>query len=184
MSGGFVFAEFGVVTGANVGGKIGEFFRDKIGAILNFKTLGGVTNEIDVVNNANDVEIGVGSNVPLIDASNVFSAELNQFFFVRKVKANQTISAGEITPTSEASGVDTEGGGATDDLDTVNMPSSAEAVTWMCKSISSARDVTLKDGAGNLFMAGDFTLTGQQDTMFFALLTGTALREISRSNNI
>jgi hypothetical protein len=59
--------------------------------------------------------------------------------------------------------VDTESGAATDDLDTINGGFLGQLATF--SQTSSARDITFKDGTGNLRLAGDFTLNALQDSI-------------------
>lgn len=91
-----------------------------------------------------------------------------------------TISSGAVTITSSYHKVDTESSAATDDLDTINGGTEGDRLILM--SVSSARDVVVKDGGGNIRLEGDFTLDTSQDTieLFFS---GTNWHELSRSNN-
>ena len=75
--------------------------------------------------------------------------------------------------------VDTEGGAATDDLDTINGGFLGQMATFA--QTSSARDITFKDGTGNLRLAGDFTLNNLQDsiTLYY---NGTDWVEIARAD--
>ncbi len=52
-----IFSQPGTVTAANVGGALGQIFRDKISNTLNFKTLNGDAH-LTVTNNANTVTLG------------------------------------------------------------------------------------------------------------------------------
>lgn len=57
--------------------------------------------------------------------------------------------------------IDTEGGAATDDLDTILGGIEGQIITFFCPS--SSRDVTFKDGTGNMNLAGDFISTAGAD---------------------
>jgi hypothetical protein len=76
--------------------------------------------------------------------------------------------------------IDTEGAAATDDLDTIN--GGFEAQIIVLADVNSARDITVKDGTGNLKLAGDFTLSNQEDTITL-VKRGTSWYEVSRSDN-
>ena len=94
-----------------------------------------------------------------------------------------TIASGVITlraSLSKAIAVDTEGGAATDDLDTINGGTTGMEI--MITSANSGRDVTLKDGTGNLRLAGDFTLTSTEDIIGL-YYNGTNWLEKFRSDN-
>jgi hypothetical protein len=90
------------------------------------------------------------------------------------------ISAGVITATANMFNIDTEGAGATDDLNTIN--GVTDGMVIYVKSATSTRDPTIKDGTGNLYTAGDFTLTSHFDSIIFSH-QGTILVENSRSDN-
>ena len=91
-----------------------------------------------------------------------------------------TISSGVITVDRGYHQVDTESNAASDDLDTIN--GLADNAILVLRAASSARTVVLKDGTGNLALAGDFSLNNLQDRI---VLQGTAsgASEICRSNN-
>jgi hypothetical protein len=76
--------------------------------------------------------------------------------------------------------VNTEASAATDDLDTINGGMIGDLI--ILQTISDARDITLKDGTGNLRLAGDFTLNTRDDSIAL-LWTGSFWMEVSRSNN-
>ncbi len=91
-----------------------------------------------------------------------------------------TIATGVATVFSDWHYVDTEGAAATDDLDTLNGGHEGRRVTLF--AANNARDVVVKDGTGNLRLAGDFTLTHADDSIEL-IYVGTSWREISRSDN-
>lgn len=76
--------------------------------------------------------------------------------------------------------VDTEGGAATDDLDTINGGVLGQRITVY--SVSATRDPTLKDGTGNLRLAGDFVLATTNEVITL-ISDGTVWREVGRSTN-
>lgn len=91
-----------------------------------------------------------------------------------------TISGGVITTTGSYHRVDTEASAATDDLDTIN--GAVLGMRLILSSVDSARDITLKDGTGNLRLAGDFTLSANTSTIQL-ISNGTVWLELSRSSN-
>lgn len=92
-----------------------------------------------------------------------------------------TISGGKITVTESFHRIDTEGGAATDNLDTINGGSTGDLL--VLASVANARDPTLKDSAGNLRLNGDCTLTTFQDTITLVKVPSGEWYEISRSDN-
>ncbi len=95
-----------------------------------------------------------------------------------------TVSSGVVTATQSKIAVTPETG-SSDDLDTIN--STGQAPLLIIGTITSAADVTLKDGVDNLYMAGDFTLSVSNDTICFVgdnnASANSGLFELSRSNN-
>lgn len=80
--------------------------------------------------------------------------------------------------------VDTEASAATDDLSTIN--GGVDGMRLVLQSVANARDVTLKNGIGNMRLQGgtDFTLTRVSDTIEL-IYNGTQSEwnEVSRSDN-
>lgn len=77
--------------------------------------------------------------------------------------ATLTIASGVITATNSYHIVDTEGGAASDDLDTINGGVDGEIL--IIRTASTARDIVIKNGTGNIILAGgaDITLTNLRD---------------------
>jgi hypothetical protein len=91
-----------------------------------------------------------------------------------------TISGGEITVTQSYHDVDTQGGAASDDLDTINGGNIGSFL--VLRPENAARTVVLKDATGNLVLAGDFTMDHRSD-MILLIFGGTNWVELSRSDN-
>jgi hypothetical protein len=91
-----------------------------------------------------------------------------------------TIAAGVITAFHEYHAVDTEGAAATDDLDTISGGQPFQRITLTASN--DARSVVLKDGTGNLQLAGDFTLDNSRDSISL-IYNGASWLETSRSDN-
>ena len=90
-----------------------------------------------------------------------------------------TISSGAITATKSNIQVDTESSSTADDLDTINGGDISDIV--VLRSASNSRDPTVKDGTGNLYIAGDFTLSNTQDTIVLLKVAADVWVELSRS---
>lgn len=93
----------------------------------------------------------------------------------------QVIASGVITANQTATRVDTEGGAATDDLDTIN--GGIDGSLLILRTQSNARDVTVKDGTGNLFLSGDCVL-GRTVDLLTLYKVGSDWYELSRSIKI
>lgn len=96
-------------------------------------------------------------------------------------RSDLTLASDAITVTGCYHRVDTQGGAATDNLATINGAATGQIL--ILQSVASSRDVTVKNGTGNIFLAGsDFVLDNSRD--FIVLIcTGGELNEICRSNN-
>ncbi len=102
--------------------------------------------------------------------------------FVLGAEGSATIAAGVITATRSRMIIDTESAAATDDLDTIN--GFVDGALLIIRQLNSARDITYKDGVGNLSLAGDFT-PGDNES-FLTLVyseTNSEWFEIARSIN-
>lgn len=92
-----------------------------------------------------------------------------------------TVATGAVTATKSFHSIDTEGAASTDDLETIS--GGAEGDVLVLKSVSTSRDIVIKDGAGNIRCAGDFNLGSSQDTMTL-MYFNSFWHEVSRSNNV
>lgn len=92
-----------------------------------------------------------------------------------------TIAGGVVTATQSNHSIDTQADAASDDLDTINGGTGGDIL--VLRSENSARDVTVKDGTGNIYLAGDCVLDNIQDTLVLKFLTGLGWVELSRSSN-
>ncbi len=90
------------------------------------------------------------------------------------------ISTGAVTVVSNIHQIDTEAAASTDDLDTIN--GNVPGNLLVLSAVQGDRDIVLKDGTGNLKLAGDFTLNNTEDTIILAAV-GTVWLEVSRSDN-
>ena len=120
-------------------------------------------------NNANLFNLDAGTDSVSVDG-----------FFGFAGISELTISGGVVTATRSFHTIDTESDAGTDDLDTINGGVSGDRL--VLQSVIITRDPTLKDGTGNLRLAGDFTLTSTEDRIEL-MHDGTNWIELSRSNN-
>lgn len=100
-----------------------------------------------------------------------------------------TIATGVLSTTALHDGnlcikADTQGAAATDDLDTLTIAGISNHQTVVVCATSSARDIVMKDGTGNMKLAGDCTLDNVEDTITLQYNSVDGYyREIARSNN-
>lgn len=119
-------------------------------------------DELRVNDGAADLDFvveGANRNVLVVDAS-INTAEL--FGVLSTEPATATISGGAITITSSYVIVDTEGGAASDDLDYINAGTGVtlrQGMVLFLQQANDARDVTLRDGAGNIQCNTNQTIT-------------------------
>ena len=144
--------------------------------------------EIDVNDEPNTTILGGGFyNVSNATTSNTVILSAQEGLSTPKLlitpqAGELTIASGAVTVTDSVHRLDTESNAASDDLDTVN--GGTDGYILILKTVSNSRDVTVKDGTGNLYLAGDFTLSNTEDTItlrFDALIDGWV--EVSRSDN-
>jgi hypothetical protein len=97
-----------------------------------------------------------------------------------------TVASGVVTmPVNEFDvqvTIDTEGGAATDDLDTINGGREGQIVICRGSPGTSSRDVTLKNGTGNLVLTGDFRINTTTSRIVL-IKSGASWYELTRSND-
>jgi len=131
--------------------------------------------------------IGIGMDTDysfIINIDKTISAKkelITESFFNLGPQEELVISGGVITPTRSIIDVATEGGAATDDLDTIN--NGIKSRLLIIRADSSSKTVVLKNGTGNLKLAGaDFSLDHQNDRIVLIGDTNKWI-ELSRSDN-
>ena len=92
-----------------------------------------------------------------------------------------TIATGVVTASRSYHTIDTEADAASDDLETINGGKTGDLL--MIRAASSSRTVVVKDGTGNLSLAGDFSLDNGSDKIMLVNAGGTNWEEVSRSDN-
>ncbi len=90
-----------------------------------------------------------------------------------------TLATGSATPTATYQELRAEGGAA-DDCDTLVATVTGQFI--IIRAFDSTDTITMKDGTGNLNLAGDFALDNSTDTITL-IFNGINWDEISRSNN-
>lgn len=145
------------------------------GALRNSVVLGRYTNPTTI-----------SSTTQLVINS---SDETNTFLYNSlPQKQTATIATGEITVRDSLVScirVDTESAAATDDLDTINQGTDGQVIRL--ETVSSGRDVTVKNATGNIRLSGgtDFTLNTVYDTLVLEYKSAvSSWVEVSRSDNV
>ena len=93
---------------------------------------------------------------------------------------NLDVSSGGITVTSSTHRVDTESGAPTDNLNNIN--GGTDGSILVLRTNVDGRDVTVKDGTGNLHLAGDYALNNSARKLTL-IKSGSDWFELSRSSN-
>lgn len=166
----------GIYVGAATGGLISS-------NNINATTQSGI--EIlavtDLLRIANNV---ITSTSPFFNGAGntgIIKVENNQFKTALSSTAHTvTIASGVINTYLDWHSIDTEGGAASDDVDTIT--ASYDGAVVVLRAFSNVRDVVLKDGTGNLILAGDFTMDNAQDSIMLKYMSGNWI-ELCRSNN-
>jgi hypothetical protein len=98
-------------------------------------------------------------------------------------RTDVVISGDAITVDGNYMRVDTEGGAATDNLQTISGGLANQII--VIQTLNTSRDVTVKHGTGNIFLHGgvDFALTGTRDKLLLICHGGTEWNEIGRGDN-
>lgn len=111
-----------------------------------------------------------------VTAATTFSGEI----ILNRTAAN--IASDAITVVGNYMIIDTEAAAAADNLATINGGSTGQLL--FLQTASSARDVTVKHGTGNIYLAGgvDFVLDNLR-CFLVLMLVGTEWREISHAHN-
>ncbi|MCR4301982.1 MAG: glycoside hydrolase, partial [Sulfuricaulis sp.] len=122
------------------------------------------------------------------DYSRVRFVRIDLFTLAPLAPRTLTVASGAVTvPESSffdvAFFVDTEGAAATDDLDTIT--GGVESQIIALESSTSSRDVTLRNGTGNLRLTNDFRLNtaGTAGSRIVLMRCGDAWFELARSND-
>ena len=98
-------------------------------------------------------------------------------------RSTLTIASGVVTATGSSHRIDTEGAAASDDLDTISVTGDRDFALLVLHPANTARTVVVKNGSGNIQLAGsDCTMENINDTLTL-FWTGGVWLELSRSDN-
>jgi hypothetical protein len=159
-----------------------------VGCIVSENYIDGATTGISVPSTFSLGTISVNYIANCSTTNLSYSAGANT-----NVVSNNTAVAALVTSRTIATGVvtvgqfdlslklDTEASAATDDLDTISGGVTGQRL--ICTTTSATRDVTLKDGIGNLRLNGDFVIGATSDTISL-YYNGTNWLEVARSTNL
>lgn len=138
----------------------------------------------DLFISGNDVRNASVSAYSIVDTSTAY-IDNNNFGYSLSAPV-LTIASGSVTAPRRYGAtvrIDTEGAAATDDLDTIAVQDGGQiGFTLVLGAASAARVVTVKDGTGNLRLAGDFVMNSTDDRLLL-IFNGTNWVELSRSDN-
>lgn len=124
------------------------------------------------------IRVAAGTNGALVRHNRALSTNYNGVFVT-----DYTIATGAVTLVGDVDAlviIDTEGAGATDDLDTLSGGLYGQIVTIRAAHVD--RTVVIKDGTGNIRAAGDMSLTHTDDT-WTGVYDGAVWRELGRSDS-
>jgi len=149
---------------------------------------GAADNNLVFVDASTD-RVGIGTATPAvkldvvgaISASGTITANA---FLGLGAPTTLTIATGAVTATRSYHKIDTEAAAASDDLDTINGGVDGNILILRC--VASARDVVVRDNAGNIQLAGgvNFTLGNLRDRLVLQYDAEAAeWLELSRSDN-
>lgn len=185
-------------SGSSLGAGICDVYLESGGAantILEscYNSVGGATFTVEFQNNKalvidrpsnSEASYSNDAGVTYIDINGTYEGIVAPAYHTTTLTATRelVIASGSITPTHLYHSVDTEGNGAADDLDTIVGTYMKAGDILTLRSEAAARVVTVKDGTGNLALAGDFALNDDKDVIRL-LWNGTSWQEVSRSNN-
>lgn len=147
----------------------------------------GVTNVFTASNRLTGTPEVEDANTPPATTRNYLAQTYTQLPWLGfGVPTLETIATGVITiEQSSYVRVDTEGGAATDDLDTIN-GALVDGQMLVLETADSTHDVTVKDDTGNIQLAGsvDFAMTTGRDKLTLIWnARSSKWQEISRSTN-
>lgn len=170
-------AKLDVVGGALIDGAV---VINESGADVDARVEGDTDANLVYVDAGND-RVGIGTATPAAKLDVNGSVRVGNFLKLGTALTEVTIAAGAITITESSHLIDTEADAASDDLVTINGGDTGTLL--LLRTANSNRDVTVKDGTGNIFTAGDFVMDTAHD-MILLIRAGSSWFEVSRSNNL
>lgn len=171
-------AKLDVVGGALIDGAV---VINESGADVDARVEGDTDANLVYVDAGND-RVGIGTATPASKLDVNGSVRAGNFLHLGTGNLTEvTIASGVITVTESVHIVDTEADAASDDLVTIN--GGAVGTILVLRSANAARDVTVKDGTGNIQCAGDFVMNETHDIIVLIKL-GASWFEVCRSSNL
>jgi hypothetical protein len=171
-----------------IGGNVETEFTVGNGTFNNIGTLGGLTlgNVGTYYAPISQYQGGGDISLPgdVVDVVDIFvNGNVDSVGFIQPGNGTElTISAGVVNVTGSNHKIDTEADAAADDL--VTITGGLDGAVIYLHSANDARAVTVKDGTGNIFMAGDFVMDSVQDMLVLIYDSASGQwREVSRSSN-
>lgn len=178
------------VTGNTISGKISEYSVYTCEAI-SLANDGSIDSDDNLIasNLIKDVDEPITGTIlnNSFDQNKVKGTNADEYNMSTKVVktlngGQLTISSGEITVTNSLHNIDTESNDSSDDLETIN--GGVDGMRLTLKANSSTRTVVVKDLAGNIQCAGDFSMTNQADFMELVYDEATSFwYELGRNDN-
>lgn len=114
------------------------------------------------------------------DYTNFLNGPARFFHTCNYQKGTDTIAAGVITRDQSYMAIETQGGAASDNLDTIQ--GGEEGDILILEALNSTHTVVVKDGTGNINGPGDVTLNHAEDKVML-IFNGSEWDVISSSNN-
>lgn len=166
-------------TGTGTAGRVAEWVTDAntLQASTLAKTGAGVLTL--AASSAFTLTVPATGTASLIDVAQTYTAATTLDKLILGAGAVLTIAAGVVAATHSRHNIDTESAAATDDLDTIN--GGVANMLLVIGTVSSARDVTIKHGTGNILngSGADF-LIGSNTVRLEYMYDGSNWREIGR----
>ena len=134
----------------------------------------GSANDFTVANQAGTIAIAVPQSTINVEARG--NLDVTGLFGLG-ARQSVTIASGAITATSSIIRIDTQGAASTDNLDTIN--GSAAGRIIIVHTTSSARDVVLKNGTGNLALAGGDVTLGSSTQRLMLMSDGSSWIQVA-----
>ena len=128
---------------------------------------------------------GIGSEAGVVVDSGALAAAVIFPTSISFANTAETISSGAITASSTVVAVDTQSAASTDDLDTIT-PGSAIIINQflIVRAANTARTVVMKNGTGNMNLAGDMFLDNTDASITLFHIVGTGWVEVARNSGI
>lgn len=125
-------------------------------------------------------ETGMGTKKVLRYVDEFFERKVSEYDMLSLSRVRGISASGEIHVMHSFHTIDTYGDAASDDLDTINGGNPGDVL--VLRAENADHTVILKNGTGNLHLAGNFYLDNIRDSIQL-VYDGSKWLELSRSNN-